>query len=91
MVSDPLATMREDYSRAGLDESDLLPDPVAMVRRWLDEAAAAGLHEPNAMVVSTVSAAGGAVVADGAAQGALRRRLRVLHQHRLPQGPRARR
>ena len=57
-VSDPLATMREDYSRAGLDESDLLPDPVAMVRRWLDEAAAAGLHEPNAMVLSTVSAEG---------------------------------
>ena len=57
-VSDPLAAMREDYSRAGLDESDLLPDPVAMVRRWLDEAAAAGLHEPNAMVVSTVSAEG---------------------------------
>ncbi len=58
MVSDPLATMREDYSRAGLDESDLLPDPVAMVRRWLEEAVAAGVHEPNAMVVSTVSADG---------------------------------
>ena len=50
--------MREDYARAGLAESDLLPDPVAMVRRWLDDASAAGLHEPNAMVVSTVSAAG---------------------------------
>ena len=58
MESDPLAAMREDYSRSGLDESDLLPEPVAMVRRWLDEAAAAGLHEPNAMVVSTVSADG---------------------------------
>ena len=57
-MSDPLTTMREDYSRAGLDESDLLPDPVAMVRRWLEEAAAAGLHEPNAMVVATVSADG---------------------------------
>jgi pyridoxamine 5'-phosphate oxidase len=29
-----------------------------MFRRWYDEAHAAGLHEPNAMVVATVSAAG---------------------------------
>ena len=43
------------------------------------------------MVVATVSADGPAVVADGAAQGARRARLRVLHQLRVPQGPRARR
>jgi pyridoxamine 5'-phosphate oxidase len=50
-----LASARAEYSRGGLTESDLLPDPVAMFARWYDEAAAAGVHEPNAMVVATAS------------------------------------
>jgi pyridoxamine 5'-phosphate oxidase len=52
---DSVAAARADYARGGLVEADLLPDPIAMFRRWYDEAQAAGLHEPNAMVVSTVS------------------------------------
>jgi pyridoxamine 5'-phosphate oxidase len=54
---DAIVAAREEYTRGGLVESDLLPDPIAMFRRWYDEAQAAGLHEPNAMVVATVSAA----------------------------------
>ena len=54
---DAVVAAREEYTRGGLVESDLLPDPIAMFRRWYDEAHAAGLHEPNAMVVATVSAA----------------------------------
>jgi pyridoxamine 5'-phosphate oxidase len=54
---DSVAAAREEYTRGGLVEADLLPDPVAMFRRWYDEAHAAGLHEPNAMVVATVSSA----------------------------------
>ncbi len=53
-----LASLRAEYARDGLVETDLAPDPVAMFRRWLAEAVAAGLHEPNAMVVATVSAEG---------------------------------
>jgi pyridoxamine 5'-phosphate oxidase len=53
---DSVAAAREEYTRGGLVESDLLPDPIAMFRRWYDDAHAAGLHEPNAMVVATVSA-----------------------------------
>jgi pyridoxamine 5'-phosphate oxidase len=53
-----LAALRAEYARGGLDESDLAADPVSMFRRWLAEAAAAGLHEPNAMVVSTADADG---------------------------------
>lgn len=53
-----LAELREEYSRAGLAEADLAPDPVTMFRRWMAEALEAGLHEPNAMVVSTATAAG---------------------------------
>ncbi|MGZ8734577.1 MAG: pyridoxamine 5'-phosphate oxidase, partial [Acidimicrobiia bacterium] len=33
-------------------------DPIAMFRLWFDETVSAGVHEPNAMVVTTVSAEG---------------------------------
>lgn len=52
------AALRADYARGGLDRSDLAPDPVTMFRRWLGQAVTAGLHEPNAMVLSTASAEG---------------------------------
>jgi pyridoxamine 5'-phosphate oxidase len=53
---DAVAAAREEYIRGGLAESDLLPDPIDMFQRWYDDAHASGLHEPNAMVVATVSA-----------------------------------
>ena len=49
-----LAAMREEYSLGGLDERDALPDPLAMLRRWLHDAVAAGLYDPTGMVLSTV-------------------------------------
>ena len=42
----------------GLDEDMVAADPLAQFSRWLADATAAGLPEPNAMVLSTVSAAG---------------------------------
>ena len=53
-----LAALRREYADAGLHEADLDPDPMTMFGRWFDDAVAAGLHEPNAMVVATVSADG---------------------------------
>jgi pyridoxamine 5'-phosphate oxidase len=53
-----LSDLRREYAAGGLDESDLETEPVAMFRRWMHDAVAAGLHEPNAMVLSTVSAEG---------------------------------
>ncbi len=53
-----LAALRAEYGRAGLDEGDLAPDPITMFERWLRDAADAGVHEPNAMVVSTAAADG---------------------------------
>ena len=50
-----LGALRREYGDHGLDTPDLAPDPIEMFRRWLDAAVAAGLHEPNAMVVATVS------------------------------------
>ena len=52
------ASARQEYGRAGLDEADLAPDPIEMFERWMRDASEAGLHEPNAMVVSTVDADG---------------------------------
>ena len=48
-----LAALRREYGDAGLDLPDLADDPITMFRRWLDDAS--GLHEPNAMVVASVS------------------------------------
>jgi pyridoxamine 5'-phosphate oxidase len=53
-----LAALRREYGDHGLDVPDLAPDPVTMFQRWLDDTVESGLHEPNAMVVSTVSAQG---------------------------------
>ena len=50
-----LAALRREYGDQGLDLPDLAPGPIAMFRRWLANAVEAGLHEPNAMVVATVS------------------------------------
>jgi pyridoxamine 5'-phosphate oxidase len=40
------------------DAADLLPDPLAQVARWLDEARAAGLELPEAMTLATADAEG---------------------------------
>ena len=49
-----LARMRHSYRKARLDIPDVDADPIAQVSRWLTEAVAAGLREPNAMVLATV-------------------------------------
>ncbi|ADI13158.1 pyridoxamine 5'-phosphate oxidase [Truepera radiovictrix] len=53
-----LADLRRDYTRGALRRADLDPDPVAQFRAWLDEACAAKLPEPNAMVLATVGPSG---------------------------------
>jgi len=53
-----LRDRRIQYETAGLDRHDLHDSPVAQWHRWYDDAAEAGVPEPNAMVVSTVDAAG---------------------------------
>lgn len=53
-----LAALRRSYELAGLDVADVDADPVAQFRRWLGDAVAAELIEPNAMVLATADAAG---------------------------------
>lgn len=52
---DRLAAMRRSYEAAGLSEHELAPDWPAQFRRWFAEAEAAGLVEPNAMVLATAA------------------------------------
>jgi pyridoxamine 5'-phosphate oxidase len=57
-MSDEFAALRREYAAGGLHETDLAADPVTMFDRWFAEARAAGLHEPNAMVLATAAADG---------------------------------
>lgn len=53
-----LADLRESYTHTGLLESDLDHDPLAQFEKWFADARLAGLKEPNAMTLATVSADG---------------------------------
>lgn len=57
-MSATLSDLRKEYTLAGLDLTDVLPDPMAQFRRWFDAALGAGVPEPNAMHLSTVNADG---------------------------------
>ena len=48
----------DDYVRAALDEGDLDPDPLVQFGRWLRDAEAARLRDPNGMVLATAGDTG---------------------------------
>lgn len=50
-----LADLRQEYSLGGLSEEQAGDDPLLLFQRWFDEAVAAGLPEPNAMVLATAT------------------------------------
>jgi pyridoxamine 5'-phosphate oxidase len=56
--ADVLRDRRVQYESAGLDVTDLAPEPVDQWRRWHDQALDAGVAEPNAMTVATIGADG---------------------------------
>ncbi|GGK13508.1 pyridoxine/pyridoxamine 5'-phosphate oxidase [Streptomyces camponoticapitis] len=49
------AVMREQYRAAAFLETDLAAEPMDQFASWFKDAVAGGLHEPNAMVVSTAT------------------------------------
>jgi pyridoxamine 5'-phosphate oxidase len=49
------AVMREQYRSTPLLETDLAADPMDQFARWFKDASSGGLHEPNAMIVSTAT------------------------------------
>ena len=53
-----LAGLRKSYERGSLDESEAASEPLQQFARWLGEALADGLPEPNAMTLATVGPEG---------------------------------
>lgn len=53
-----LAVLRREYGVAGLAAGDAADDPLVQWRQWYADAEQAQLHEPNAMIVATVSPEG---------------------------------
>jgi pyridoxamine 5'-phosphate oxidase len=53
-----LTAIRTDYARAGLEERDVDPSPIAQLDRWLKEAIAAQHPEPTAMTLATTTREG---------------------------------
>jgi pyridoxamine 5'-phosphate oxidase len=53
-----LAALRRSYELAGLDVADVAADPLVQFDRWLQDAVAAELREPNAFVLATADQAG---------------------------------
>ena len=53
-----LESLRSNYALSGLNETDLLDTPFQQFQRWLEQAIAAELPEPNAMTLATLSKEG---------------------------------
>ncbi len=53
--SKAMAELRREYTRAGLDEAQVDKDALVQFQRWFDDAVAAGVPEPTAMTLSTVT------------------------------------
>lgn len=47
--------IRERYSRAGLSETDLKPDPILQFEQWFQDASDAGVFEPGAACLASAS------------------------------------
>src|SRR5258708_14791483 len=52
------ANLRRDYSLTGLSEKDLARDPFRQFEKWFQEAEAAKIVEPNAMILATANREG---------------------------------
>ena len=57
-MSQSLAELRQDYSLNVLTKANVDPDPIRQFQRWMREAIAAQLPEPNAMTLATADRTG---------------------------------
>lgn len=81
-----IAALRQNYTRGGLDREDMLADPIAQFRVWMEEAVSAGLLEPNAMSLATVSAEGQPSVRTVLLKGLDERGFRFFTNYRSKKG-----
>ena len=54
-MTQSIADLRQNYTLQALNEADVDPDPIRQFQRWLDQAIAAELPEPNAMTLATAT------------------------------------
>ena len=54
-MKEKLSAIRKEYHHRILDEKSIDKDPFRQLERWLNDAIDAGLPEPNAMILSTIS------------------------------------
>jgi pyridoxamine 5'-phosphate oxidase len=52
------SSLRQEYTRAGLDRADVDPDPIVQFHEWFEKVIDADLHEPNAMILATATTDG---------------------------------
>jgi len=52
------ANLRREYTRAGLDQVDMGPDPIVQFEAWFEKVIDVNLHEPNAMILATATSEG---------------------------------
>ncbi|QDK80713.1 pyridoxamine 5'-phosphate oxidase [Spirosoma sp. KCTC 42546] len=57
-MSSAISDLRNEYTLSGLDAADVLSDPIEQFQQWFNAVLQAGVPEPNAMHVSTVTAEG---------------------------------
>lgn len=58
MIGDRATRLREEYETDGLQESEMATDPFRQFEEWYESAEDAGLHQPNAFVLSTATTDG---------------------------------
>src|SRR5690606_37514250 len=58
MNTPEVAGLRQEYTRYGLRESDLHPDPIEQFTKWFNDAVASEIVEPNILTLATASADG---------------------------------
>ena len=53
-----IADLRQNYTKAGLLETDVNSDPIEQFKTWFEQARNADLIEPNAMTLATATPEG---------------------------------
>jgi pyridoxamine 5'-phosphate oxidase len=54
-VDKPIGQLRREYTRRGLSETEVDPDPIRQFDSWFDEAVRGNLMEPNAAALATAT------------------------------------
>lgn len=85
-MSVDITGLRQNYTRGGLREKDLLKDPIKLFEQWLKEAIHSEIAEPNAMSLATVSDDGSPSVRIVLLKGIGNRSIRFFTNYKSSKG-----